>query len=199
MGSLRTRSLVLAAALWLASSAAGVWAQVYVYVDDSGSIHFSDVQRHAGFRPFRARSRPGVDLRRVAANANLWDSWIRRAAKHHEVAPALIKAIIRAESNFDPRAVSKKGAQGLMQLMPGTARALGVDDPFDPWQNIEGGTRYIRYLLARFPTDTGLALAAYNAGEQNVRRYEGIPPFPETRKYVKRVLHFYRGYDATLR
>jgi soluble lytic murein transglycosylase-like protein len=110
-----------------------------------------------------------------------------------------VKAVIHAESAFDPRAISNKGALGLMQLMPGTAQQLGVDDPFNPWQNIEAGVRYLSSLIERFDGDLSLGLAAYHAGERTVRRYSGIPPYRETRNYVRRVLTLHRRYDADFR
>lgn len=115
-----------------------------------------------------------------------FESLIADAATRHSVEPGLVRAVIRAESGFNPRAVSRAGAQGLMQLMPETARGLGVRDAFDPAQNIEGGTRYLRHLLDQFG-DTHLAIAAYNAGPGSVKRYGGVPPFPETQAYVRRV------------
>ena len=115
------------------------------------------------------------------------------AAKEFNVEPALVKAVVAAESNFDARAVSPVGAQGLMQLMPQTARAMGVDWPFDPRDNLKGGVRYLRAMLDRFD-DTKYALAAYNAGPEAVDRYGGIPPYRETREYVQKVLRFYASY-----
>jgi soluble lytic murein transglycosylase-like protein len=120
---------------------------------------------------------------------------IRRAAQRHGVDPVLLAAMAKVESGFDPRAVSHKGAQGLLQLMPDTARRFGVSDSFDPDQNLNGGARYLDWLLTRFSGDERLALAGYNAGEGAVDRYKGIPPFPETQKYVGRVL----GHVETLR
>jgi len=113
---------------------------------------------------------------------------IRRAAQRHGVDPVLLAAMAKVESGFDPRAVSHKGAQGLLQLMPDTARRFGVANSFDPDQNVDGGARYLDWLLTRFSGDEQLALAGYNAGEGAVDRYQGIPPFPETQRYVGRVL-----------
>ena len=125
-----------------------------------------------------------------------YDHLIRRTADSFDIDPALVKAVVAAESNFEPRAVSKVGAQGLMQLMPATARAMGVRRPFTPSENIRGGVRYLRSLLDRFE-DLDLALAAYNAGPEAVERYGGIPPYPETEAYVVKVLSHYRRYQAS--
>ena len=123
---------------------------------------------------------------------------IVRIANRYNVDPALIKAIIRVESSFNPKAVSYKGAKGLMQLMPVTLKAMGVRDPFDPEFNIEAGVRYFKKLLIMFDNNIELALAAYNAGVTRVRLYKGIPPFRRTRRYVKKVLHYYRHYKREM-
>jgi soluble lytic murein transglycosylase-like protein len=128
-----------------------------------------------------------------APNRRRFDRMIFTAAQEFNVEPALVKAVVAAESNFDARAVSPVGAQGLMQLMPQTARAMGVDWPFDPRDNLKGGVRYLRAMLDRFD-DTKYALAAYNAGPEAVDRYGGIPPYRETREYVQKVLRFYASY-----
>jgi soluble lytic murein transglycosylase-like protein len=117
-----------------------------------------------------------------------FDQLIAEVAERHDVDPTLVKAMIKIESNFDPSAVSHAGAKGLMQLMDGTAEMLGVTDSFDPIQNVEGGVKFIKFLLGRYQNDETLALAAYNAGPGAVDRYQGIPPYEETQKYVTRVL-----------
>ena len=125
---------------------------------------------------------------------HLFHPIILQEASRHEVDPALVKAIIMAESGYNPNAISKKGAKGLMQLMPSTAQALGVEDAFNPEQNISGGVRYFKQLVNRFDGDVKLALAAYNAGSKNVRHYQGVPPYKATRYYIKKVFKYYELY-----
>ncbi|MGH9457458.1 MAG: lytic transglycosylase domain-containing protein [Thermoanaerobaculia bacterium] len=128
-----------------------------------------------------------------------FDPIIVEAARKFDVDAALVSAVIKAESDYDPRTVSHKGAQGLMQLMPATARRFGVADAFDPRANVHAGTRYLRWLLDRFDGRVELALAGYNAGEGNVDRYEGVPPFRETREYIRRIArHLERQRGITI-
>ena len=173
---------VVAFAPWLPAHAA-----VYGYVDAEGTAHFTDAPTKTHFRSLPAFGLPpGANLDR-----GQYAELIHAIAAENGVDPALVKAIIRAESNFDRRAVSRKGAQGLMQLMPGTAGRYAVGNAFDPAENIRGGVRYLRFLQDRFPGQLHLAVAAYNAGENAVLRYQGIPPYAETRQYVARVLRLY--------
>jgi soluble lytic murein transglycosylase-like protein len=128
--------------------------------------------------------------RKLGDNISQYDDLIIKASEKHKIEPALIKAIIKAESNFNHRAVSPKGARGLMQLMPATASSLQVQDSFHPEKNIEGGVKYLRYLLNYFNGNLPLALAAYNAGENAVIRHRGVPPYRETQVYIQRVLSY---------
>jgi soluble lytic murein transglycosylase-like protein len=123
---------------------------------------------------------------------------IVQASRRHQVDPALVYAIIMAESGYNPKAVSKRGARGLMQLMPKTAEALGVEDSFNPEQNIDGGVRHFKWLVNQFDGNIKLALAAYNAGSRKVRRYQGVPPFRATRLYIKKVFKYYHIYKSQM-
>ena len=167
---------------------------IYSFVGSDGVIHFADTPRDARYRKLPDRKRVGVAGLRIPRRGE-YDGLIGLTAREHEVEPALVKAVIAAESNFDPEAVSHKGAQGLMQLMPVTANLLGVDDPLRPTENVRGGTRYLRLMLDRYG-DVERAVAAYNAGPAAVDHYGGIPPFRETQDYVRRVLTYYRHYHG---
>jgi soluble lytic murein transglycosylase-like protein len=161
-------------------------AAIYRYVDLDGVVHFTNVPTHARYRLYIPEAR--MDF---ATYLFRYDGIIQKASVQHGVDFSLIKAVIKAESDFDRRAVSDKGARGLMQLMPQTAHLMAVTDPFDPHENIHAGVRYLKYLLASFQNNVPLALAAYNAGENAVRRYGRIPPFEETRTFVDRVLRYW--------
>ncbi|MCH2173283.1 lytic transglycosylase domain-containing protein [Myxococcota bacterium] len=170
-------------------------AEIYRFVDPRGTIHFTDQPTGDRWEIVRFR-RGSLWPTRVAPRPpriERFDSLIFETARSLEVEPALVKAVIAAESNFDPDAVSSRGALGLMQLMPATAASLEVDDPLHPDENVRGGTSYLRNLIDRFG-NLEHALAAYNAGPSPVDRYEGIPPYPETQDYVHRVLTYYRHY-----
>jgi soluble lytic murein transglycosylase len=192
--SLRALAIaVLAGGLLLPALTAGARGAVYTFTDENGVVHFTNVPRDERYRPLDESTLP-IRFRRVPMHWQ-YDGLIGLAARQHRVQPALVKAVIAAESNFDPGAVSRKGARGLMQLMPHTAEALGVGDPFQPAENVRGGTRYLRHMLDRYG-DLERALAAYNAGPSAVDRFGGVPPYPETRDYVKRVMTYYRVYDG---
>jgi soluble lytic murein transglycosylase-like protein len=196
---------VLGAALLAAAAQPAAAQTVWVFEDAQGQLHFSDTRYHSGYERMSPRALPGPspEYSAVAGSAGdgdaRWDALIRRAAHAYGLSPAMIKAVIHAESSFDPHAVSHRGARGLMQLMPVTAGEMGVSDPFNPWQNISGGTRYLQRLVRRFDGDLNLTLAAYNAGPGTVERFNGLPPYKVTRRYVKRVLELYRRYDADFR
>jgi len=174
-------------------------AQVYRFVGPDGTVHFTNAPTDPRYRREGLTSNtPIVLIARPMVRSPLYEREISEAAERYGIPEPLIRAVIRAESGFNPRAVSRKGAQGLMQLMPETAAILGVRDSFNPRQNIDAGVRHLRGLRERFGDDLRIVLAAYNAGEQAVLAHGGIPPYPETRQYVSRVLHLYGGAAATL-
>ncbi len=185
--------------------AAGRTEDFYSFVDGDGVIHVTNVPQDPRYRRNKAKLQGGRAVHRIALNgrpppallrrSSAYDEHIRLAAEKYGLAPPLLKAVMAAESNFDPGAVSGKGATGLMQLMPTTARDMYVFDMFDPAQNIEGGARYLRLLQDRYEGNLEVVLAAYNAGPEAVRRSGGaIPAIPETQAYVRKVLALYEGY-----
>ncbi len=167
-------------------------AEIYKYVDEDGVIHLTNVPD----KKYNLVFKEGWVRFRLGANFDQYDPLIRKTSERYGVDHALVKAVIKTESNFDPLAISRAGAKGLMQLMPGTAKALGVSDSFRPAENIEGGVRHLRYLIDLFNGNLQLVLAAYNAGEDAVFRYDGIPPYQETRIYVQRVLDYFQNYRS---
>jgi len=172
-------------------------AQIYMYRDGKGSLHFSNAPAAPGYRQYHPTFKAPAVYRSTAADRarrKAFDPIIEEAAHRQGVDSALVKAVIRAESDFVPYAISPKGAQGLMQLMPDTARRHNVWRAFEPKENIEGGVKYLRSLLDRYDGNVRLALAAYNAGENAVDRYGGIPPYKETIEYLDRVLRFREQY-----
>jgi len=186
-----SRMILIGVALILFPLVIQAHAGIYKYVDKNGVIHFSNVPTSPRFVLY-IREDGDIDFDYSAKDR--FDHLIEEAARQYGVDFALIKAIIRAESDFDPRAVSGVGAMGLMQLMPETARNLSVIDAFDPGENIDGGVRHFRELLGTFRNDLKLSLAAYNAGKNAVLQFKSVPPYNETRRYVQKVLHFYDAY-----
>jgi soluble lytic murein transglycosylase-like protein len=206
------RALVIAAVLFLPAGALAD-TETYRLVASDGTVHYTNAPRDPSYQrmgltpPAPAAPAPAapptrgnaVVPRAVPVAADKRDAvahYAREAAARHGVSDQLVLAVIRAESGFNARAVSPKGARGLMQLMPQTASHLGVRDSFNPAENIDGGVRHLRRLIDRFRNDLPLALAAYNAGEQAVTFYRGIPPYPETQGYVQKVLWLLNGGDA---
>jgi len=199
----------IAAALLLSGVlVAPAQATMYTFVDDSGVVHFSNVPGDPKYQPVSRQHRPGAVLTAngrvlIPGRAAGWtpdpdsfDTVIRAAANQFQVDPRLVKSVIRAESNFDCLAVSRKGALGLMQLMPQTADDMEVHDPFNPQDNITGGTRYLRKMLGLFNGNLRLALAAYNAGPNRVIKLGRVPGFKETEDYVHKVQLFYEEYKG---
>ncbi|SEP03006.1 lytic transglycosylase domain-containing protein [Nitrosovibrio sp. Nv6] len=181
---------------------------IYWFTDENGVVHFSNVPTDKRYVPFTAAG--GTVVKKAMATPlgapprqpvkAQYGAIVEEIARTYGLESALIHAVVLVESAYNPKAVSKKGAAGLMQLMPETAQRYGVTDRFDPVQNLHGGARYLSHLLKMFNGDMSLMLAAYNAGENNVVKYGNqIPPFQETRAYVPRVLDFYRKYQASMK
>jgi soluble lytic murein transglycosylase-like protein len=170
-------------------------ADIYKYIDPEGVIHLTNVPTEPNVSYILVMKEKRV-IFQLKGDISHYDNLIARTSERYRVDSALVKAIIKAESNFNHRAVSPVGAQGLMQLMPSTAASLRVKDSFHPETNIDGGVRYIRYLMNLFNGNLPLVLAAYNAGENAVIRHNNrVPPYPETQTYVKRVLNYFEGYS----
>jgi len=167
-------------------------ADIYKYIDAQGVLHFTNTPTSSGFVLYMKEGRQhALPLRSGQSD---FEGIIRKAGETYGLDAALIKAVIQAESNFNPRAVSKKGAQGLMQIMPENNRALNISNAFDPAQNIMGGAYYLKKLLIRYENRLSLALAAYNAGPEAVDRYRRIPPYRETQGYVRKVMGLYNRF-----
>ena len=167
-------------------------ADIYTYKDANGVYHFTNVPADRRYRLYRQEKRSS----RLSAYApSTYDKIIHKAALRHRLEIPLLKAVIKVESDFNPYAVSKKGAMGLMQIMPENFDLLEISDPFDPEENIMAGARYLRMMLDRFKGQTSYSLAAYNAGPTSVDKHDGIPPYPETKNYVNRVWRYYNLYN----
>ena len=176
-------------------------AGIYKYVDENGVVHFTNCPRDSKFKLYIKEREDNQPLKKIGyvsyngtKDSTAYDQLISESSRKYEVDFALIKAIIRAESGFNPYAISRKGARGLMQLMPETAQRLNVANVFSPRDNIDAGVRYFKYLLYSFNHDLRLSLAAYNAGENLVSQLGAIPPYRETVDYVRKVMNYYDYY-----
>ncbi|MGE5174390.1 MAG: transglycosylase SLT domain-containing protein [Betaproteobacteria bacterium] len=189
-------------------------ADIFQYTDENGVVHFSNVSV-GGSKKYRKIKEPKTNRRATPASytapapsqsesasndsmAGLYADIINSACSRHGVDPALVHAIVKVESDFNPLALSRKGAMGLMQLMPQTAAELNVQNTFSPHENIDGGVKYLKYLIDRYEGNLTLALAAYNSGETAVKKWGTVPPFPETQNYVQRILKLYNGTGCSI-
>lgn len=202
---MRAKTSILLALILVAAPVAGQAGEIYSWTDQDGVVHLTNKPRKTARQPRAAPAQP--QKREVVASASAaprltsprdpkFEEHIEEAAAYYKVPVELVKAIIAAESNYDPIALSHAGAMGLMQLIPGTADEMYVNDPYDPRQNIHGGVRYLRYLANMFNGDLVKVIAAYNAGPDKVIKARGVPRIAETQTYVKRVLKFYYAYKG---
>ncbi len=199
--------IVLAAAILLSVFPLRAGADIFQYTDENGVLHFTNVNgggknhKRVKSEPDRPRdAAPGAQARTAApasvSSQNIPSAYldiINNACDRHGVDPSLVHAIVKVESDFNPYAMSRKGAMGLMQLMPQTAVDMNVKNSFNPIENVDGGVKYLRYLIDRYEGNLTLALAAYNSGEMAVKRWGTVPPFKETQDYVQRILRIYNG------
>lgn len=181
MSILRSLSLIVAAASLCLIATTSSLATIYTFTDENGVVHFTNVPTDSRYRAHFGKG----------SGPRSYERYIFHAGTEYNVDPLLIKAVIRVESNFNRLAISRKGAMGLMQLMPETVAELDILDPFNPRENIYGGTRYLRQLLDAFNENLRLSLAAYNAGPDRVQKLGRIPRIPETERYVQKVLAIY--------
>lgn len=173
---------------FLCISAGSVGADIYKFIDSKGVLHFTNVPLSSGYELYiTERPEKTSDF----SISDEYDHFIKTACRRYGIDVSLVKAMIKVESNFNNWAVSRKGAKGLMQIMPDNYKKLKIKNPFNPWENIMGGTRYIKMMIDRFDGKLPLALAAYNAGPTAVDRYNHIPPYRETKNYVQKVMKYY--------
>jgi soluble lytic murein transglycosylase-like protein len=170
------------------------FSDIYKYIDSNGIVHFTNTPTSTDYKLY-IKEKTQIIQQRISTKK--YDDIIKKAQKRYGVEFSLIKAVIQVESGFDPKAVSKRGAKGLMQIMPDNYKNLFVKDPFNPSQNIMGGTLYLQRLLKRYKNKLPLALAAYNAGPQAVDKYKRIPPFKETQNFVRKVMETYSRYKQS--
>jgi soluble lytic murein transglycosylase len=182
------KCIVIGVTLFVTSPAQ---ADIYLYVDSQGVMHFTNTPTSGKYKVYMSDK---LKFREALFNIKSYDDVISEASARTGISSSLLKAVIYVESYFNPKAVSKKGALGLMQIMPQNLEALNIKDPFDPWENIMGGAYYFKTMLDRFSGQVDLALAAYNAGPTVVEKYNDIPPYPETQRYVKKVMRAFRIY-----
>lgn len=178
--------------VFVGGSVSQAWADIYSFVDAEGVVHFTNVPVDGRYRFKEKEYVRKFKVFLYESNERQYEPVIQKVAKQEDLDPDLLRSLVSVESNFDPVAISPKGAMGLTQLMPETAKSLGVDNVFHPEQNLEAGARHLRALLEKYEGDVMLALAAYNAGEKAVEAYQGVPPYPETEAYVREVLRRYR-------
>jgi len=171
-----------------------VKSDIYMFIDSKGIVHYTNAPTSSDYKLYIKERKKRIELR---DGSGKFDDIIRKAHNKHGVDFSLIKAVIKVESGFNPRAVSKKGARGLMQIMPGNYKSLLIKDPFNPSQNVMGGTLYLKRLLKRYEYKLPLVLAAYNAGPDAVDRYQRIPPYRETQNYVRKVMAAYSQYKKS--
>ena len=202
LGPMRLALSLMIGLAFLAPSSAH--ADIYQCRRSDGSLHFTNKATSKRgcriiVRDSKKKRAPSTTKKPKSASRSSkpFDPIIREAARLYQLPETFIRAVMKVESNFNPDVVSKAGAMGLMQLMPATARSMGVENPFSPRQNILGGARYLRLLANRFNGDLILTVAAYNAGEGAVQRYKGVPPYDETQRYVRRVLKHYYAYRSS--
>ena len=188
-----SKIFVLSAFIILIAFVASVHADIYMYIDANGVMHFTNAPT-SNQHEYKVYLKERISVSTKFHATDKYDNLISNASKEFNVDSRLLKAMIKAESDFDPRAISRKGAMGLMQIMPENFKMLNLENPFDPWQNIRAGTQYFKKLYKRFNGKLALSLAAYNAGPTAVDRYKNIPPYQETEEYVRRVLRYYRTF-----